>query len=222
MVALEIFTLSSIYAAGNLLKYFAERMFLKDGQKVDDAAVEEVEQPVEKFVELSVERTEHQAPFYLHPGNSPISVPIGGGSTTELREILSVAIGKESNFYCWRFIDLEKYKVACAPSTRYWLNTPDDLKNFFETHKIPQNIIPLSLPMHVREIKAPPLTPVYRLPNVMGTNKKAVIEQFAWGRTFGRSAPRAAVGLAVFTGSYLWMTWDEYHTVQQRRKYGLA
>lgn len=218
---LEVCALTTLYTAGNIFKYFVERMSLRDGQKVEDDAVDTVEPPVEKFIELSVEKTEHQAPFYLHPGNSPVSVPIGGGTTTELREVLSAGLAKEINFYNWHFTDLEKYKLACAPSTRFWLNTPDDLKHFFETHRIPQNMIPLSLPMHVREVKVPPQMPVYKLPNVMGTNKNAVIEQFVWSRTFGRTGPRTAAIAAVGTGVCVALLWDDYSMRQARMKYGL-
>jgi hypothetical protein len=230
MVALELFTISSIFAAGSVIKYFLKKerynreLHLNVGVNKGGQAVTADASEVEKFVELSVEETRNDPPIYIGTGASGagVGIPVGGGNYNELKTILEVAIPKDRKDiypYNWTFTDLGR--TPCAPPTRYWLNTPDDLKNFFETHGIPQNIAPLRLPMQIREVTIPSSEKLlYSVPeaHVMGTNRNAVIRAAAARNTIHHRYFTPALVCAMVTGTWLYGTWNEYDAQQKRER----
>jgi hypothetical protein len=215
MVALELFVASGLYTAGNVTKYFFERMALKDGSKLRDGTeVGPVETPIEKFVECSVEVRENDAPIYVntggqHPG---FLVPFGGGSHLESRNLLTAVIGKDpkDSVFHWTVTDLESR--PCAVPRRFWLNTADDLKQYFDTNGIPQTIAPLSLPMAVREVTVPAGRTVYgsKQAAVAGTELDRVIRRVASRRSIGRERFLWVGLLASVTGVLTWNNWENY------------
>lgn len=228
MVLLELFTISSLYTAGNATKYFLERYLLQKGDKLyDGTALETCEESIEKFFELSVEKANYAPPFYMNSGS--VGIPLGGGTTTEFEDLLSAVISKKENLYNWRITDLDT-RNRCASPQKFWLNTPDDLKEFFEQHRIPVNLIPLSLPIQVREIKIPTGTPVYSVGSALtvGSHKPSVVKTAAWVRSFGRQPGISALAsvFALGLGAYHYVTWNEYYERENRayylRKVGLA
>jgi hypothetical protein len=226
MVALELFTLSGLYTAGNAAKYFIECYLLNKGDKLyDGTQLQTSEQPVQKFVELSVEKSNYHPPFYVNPGGNhgSIGIPVGGGTTTEFEELLSAVVSeKKENHYNWRITDLDT-RNRCAAPQKFWLNTPDDLKGFFEQHKIPMNLIPLSLPIQVREVKVPANTPVYSVRSAVtiGSHKASVVKTAAWVRSFGRYPATSAVAtcLTLVLGVYHYLNWDDYYEREKRARY---
>jgi hypothetical protein len=247
MVALELFTISSLYTAGNAAKYFAERYGLMNGKRLTDGTqLEEVTSSVEKFVELSAEKASYSPPFYVNPGGQAggIGIPIGGGTTTEFQELLTAVINqKDGNAYNWHVTDLES-RQRCAPAQKFWLNTPDDLKTFFDQHRIPQNIIPLSIPLQVREIKIPSEVPTHRVgtnsggrsfetplsnttlytvqsATTIGSHKASVADVAAWSRTFGRRPTLSGLAAltAICSGAIVYTSWDDYYERQRRADY---
>lgn len=222
MVLLELFTVSSLYSAGNAAKYFLERYLLQKGDKLYDGTVLETrEEPVEKFVELSVEKANYAPPFYVNSGH--VGIPLGGGTTTEFEDLLSAVISeKKGNEYNWRITDLDT-RNRCASPQKFWLNTPDDLKGFFEQHRIPMNLIPLSLPIQIREIKVPTGTRVYSVGSALtsGTHKASVVKTAAWVRSFGRRPGLSALTSVstISLGVYHYLTWNEYYERETRLRY---
>lgn len=223
MVALELFTVSGLYAAYRIIQYMTEKESLdvslaplSDGAKLEESTPSSVE----KFVELSAAVTKNEHPTYIGIGSGMgVGIPIGGGTTYEMRSILTAAIQKGSGpDLNWTFTDLEKH--PCGPSNRYWLNTPDDLKTFFDANGISQTSVPLSLPLEVREVKVPAsVKTLYRVPQryVMGTNRHAVIQAAAARYSIKHPLFRPALALATGTGVYLLATWDSYESTAQRR-----
>jgi hypothetical protein len=207
---LEVLGLSGLYTIGMLLKYNAEKYFLDNGEILsDDANVEKTDDPEEvprKFLELSKSESEYNPPFYMGT-NTPIAIPFGGGTEITLKKILTVATGTTTNLYHWTITDFHH-----QPSQKYWLNTPEDLQNFFSSNGIPQNIAPLSLPLQVREIN-PVKAPVFRIQNgaIIGTNKKSVIETFVYRRTVGRDRWRIAAAVFGVSAVVVWQDWDNWH-----------
>lgn len=222
MVAFELFTLSSLYTAGNAAKYFLERYLLNKGHPLyDGTRLETREEPVEKFLELSVEKSNYSPPFYVYSGGG-IGVPIGGGTTTEFEGLLSAVIGDKENEYNWRITDLET-RNRCSSPQKFWLNTPDNLKSFFEQHRISMNVVPLALPIQVREVNVPKNTPVYSVKNslTIGSHKASVIETAAWVRSFGRMPATSALAtcFTIGLGAYVYATWDEDYQSHKRMGY---
>jgi hypothetical protein len=220
MVALELFTISSLYTAGNAAKYFLERYLLQKGDKLHDGTTVETRE-ADKFVELSVEKGNYQPPFYVNSGS--IGIPLGGGTTTEFEELLSAVVSeKKENDYNWRITDLDT-RNRCAAPQKFWLNTPDDLKGFFEQHKIPMNLIPLSLPIQVREVKVPANTLVYTVNSAVtiGSHKASVVKTAAWIRSFGRYPATSAFAsvCTLFLGAYHYLNWDDYYEREKRARY---
>lgn len=224
MVALEVFAISSVYTGGSIVKYFWEKNLLSKGLRLDDGSkVEQAGHPISRFIRLSAEENKYDPPIYIgpHVAGTSVGIPIGGGSRSEMTTLLSASVGPDpsNNTYNWEYTDIGR--TPCAVPSRYWLNTPDDIKQFFETNGIPQNIAPLRLPAQVKEIKIPSGTHVYAVSKrgVMGTNMNAVIHATAAMNTLHHSAFRPAVIAAVFTGVWLYASWNEYHQVEHRQKW---
>lgn len=227
MVALELFTLSSIYTAGGLVKYYANKMYLNNGERLEDSSiVEEEVTPTRHFVRMSAEEHSYRPPVYIGPSGNGLSlgIPVGGGSSSDLVTVLRASVNEDAskNTYNWEYTDLNK--APCALPSRYWLNTPDDLKQYFQINGIPQNIVPLRLPAQIEEIKLPANTPVYKVAQraVMGTNRGAVVRAAALSRSLDRPSWRAAAAFTAITGVYLYASWNEYYQVEKRRRWGLT
>lgn len=230
MVVLEMFLASGLYTAGSVARYFMLRQRLEQESHLQDVAppqadhlLQTKDNTVKKFVELSVEDQEYHPPMYIGPHTSGVSVgiPLGGGTRYEMRNLLSAAVGDESkdSYYNWRTTDMER--APCATPTLYWLNTADDMKNFFDGNKIPQNIVPLRLPVQVREVKVPPtVQKLYSVPayHILGTNRAAVIRAAARAKTLDHRFFVPAAVMATFTGFWVWGNWDEYHARMSRER----
>jgi hypothetical protein len=222
---LEVLVLSGVYTIGMYIKYNAEKLLLDKGETVgDDVKVEQTEHPEEvpqKFLELSKSESEYNPPFYVGT-NTPIAVPVGGGTELTLKKILTAATGKSTNLYHWTITDFHH-----SPSQKYWLNTPEDLQNFFSSNGIPQNILPLSLPLRVREI-SPVKAPVFRIQHgaIIGTSKKSVIETFVHRRTIGRQSWFVSAIVFGVSAAVVWQDWDNWHGKNRReefaRRYGFS
>lgn len=219
MVALELFVASSLYTAGSVARYFHEKMRLEHSETLEDNTylVKKKSEGsgaaggigVKKFIELSVENKEIEPPMYIgpHAGGISLGVPIGGGVNYEMRRIFTAAIGdaNHDSYYNWTITDLDKH--PCSNPSLYWLNTPDDLKNFFDANGISQNIIPLRLPLQIREVTIPKTVgALYSVPGsfVMGTNRHAVIQKAALLKSYNPRLFPIAACVAAGTGAWLW------------------
>jgi hypothetical protein len=211
MVLVELFVGSSLYSGGLLAKYYSDCEDLRRKLRLKEAEAEPESEKPQKFVEFAVERVEQDPPMYVNTGgNHPgLLVPIGGGSHTEMRRLFTGAISPEKSLYNWTITDLDGR--PCTLPRRFWMNTPDDLKTYLESNRIPSNLSPLSLPMQVCEIDVPRGVRVYGVPeaSVAGTNLERVVRAAVRPRTIGQPLWRAAVAVAAGTGVGLWLTWRD-------------
>jgi hypothetical protein len=175
-----------------------------------DQTPESVDPPVEKFVEMTVESTEYDPPVYITSSGLSVlglGVPLGGGNRSEMRTVLNAAIhedGKTPPLLNWEITDLKRG----WPSARFWLNTPDDLSNYFKNQGIPTSVARLSLPLHVSEYKLPPATATYKMSSTytIGSNAKLVARTAALARNIRPLPFRLAAAITVGTGSYLYFS----------------
>jgi hypothetical protein len=202
MIIEGLFALSASYVSVYLAKFFIEKNEAEN-------TLETVTPPIEKFLEMSVETTKYDPPVYMTSGGLSfvgVGIPFGGGAYGEMKTVLSAAVpekGAESGpILNWEFTDLDHTRVA---TSRFWLNTPDDLSNYFKTQGIPTSVARLALPLHVREIKLPAGTTTYKVSSTytMGSNAKLVARTAALARNIRPLPFRLAAGVAVGTGAYL-------------------
>ena len=215
MVALELFTICSVYTAGSVTKYFYEVNRLRRQQRLrDGTTLGVIMQPVEKFAEMSVEKAVYETPLFIgsHASGIGLLAPIGGGSHTEDHVVLTAAITKDpkDSDYNWQITDLGRR--PCSVPKRFWLNTPDDLKNYFTANGIPQNIAPISLPMQVREIEVAAGTNVYGVKSarVLGTDLERVARAAAAARNIRMGPLAAALVVGCVSGAVVSVNWDDY------------
>ncbi len=219
MVVLEAFVASSLYTAGNVANYFIAKHALKQGEKLTDGSKVEELKDTTKFVECSTERVEQDAPMFLNTGGQHLGliVPIGGGSHIDTRKLLTGVLASDPKASQWNWTITDLDGRPCTVPKRFWLNSADDLKQYFGTNGIPQDIAPLSIPMSVREVHIPAGLPVYavRARATAGTNLDSVVREVVGSRTIHRSRFLVAGVCAAVTGSMVWSEWKQYKHISE-------
>lgn len=208
----ELFALSGLYASGNICKYFYDLTDLRRSARLEDGKEVEVnKEPVEKMIELSVERIQQESPVYIHSGSpyTGFAIPISGGTSRELHTVLTGILPTDikNSEYNYKITDF--YSRPCSLPLRFWLNTPDDLKEYLTKNNIPHNSAPFSLPVQVREIHVPKDTRMYKVRelNIAGTHMDTVIHNAARVRSIGRQSFFYSAAFAVITGAFVWDEW---------------
>lgn len=216
MVALELFILSSIYSAGGVAAYLYKSADLRNAIRRATELPTKKDDAIEKLVEFTVEERQQDAPMYINTGGpaSGLIMPIGGGSRIVIRPILTamIATDRAKSKFNWRITDFDAQ--PCAVPKRFWLNTPDDLKTYFEANAIPQNISALRIPLQVREITLLSHSSgaaLYAASEyaVAGTNLNRVVRAAIAPHTIGTRMWAAATLIAVGSGGIVWLNWRD-------------
>ncbi len=200
---LELWTASTAYSAFTLFK----------AAKLRQEIPKELEQvPATEAVELSVEEKEHQAPFYIG-----VSVPILLGVPIGERTDTTTHILFHNTWTGANWIGGKNLDFKTHPTHHWWINTPDELKNYLENKSISAQSFPARLPLKVQEIRyvAGPLAQSahtlfhHRPTGLLATNAQHIVDRLVHKRTYGSLGGSVALGLAAGTSIALLLSSPE-------------